>query len=116
MRLQPDFAEIDAGPQSCFDGPLASPLCRYLDEICARILIELVEFEIAVIIAGRLRDRSAVLDQANARALDAIDHAVRFRRHGAANETLRVAPEIAVVDARASAQFRLHHFETLLAR
>src|SRR5262245_52807515 len=35
LRLQPDLAEIDAGPESCFDGFLAPALRRYLDQIGA---------------------------------------------------------------------------------
>src|SRR2546430_8812328 len=114
-NLQPDLAEIDTGPQTRFDRFLASPFSRYFDDICARILVELVESEIAVVVARGFRDRSAILDEANARALDAVDHAIRLYRQRAADKAFRVAPEIAVIDARASAQFRLHHFEILFA-
>src|SRR6266487_5138045 len=115
-RLKPDLAEIDTGPQTRFDRFLASPFSRYFDDICARILVELVESEIAVIVARGFRDCSAILDEANARALDAIRHTVRLCRQRAADKAFRVAPEIAVIDARARAQFRLHHFEVLFAR
>src|SRR5215472_7466603 len=115
-RLQPDLAEIDAGPETRFDGFLVPALRRYLDQIRARALIELVEFEIAIIVARGLRDRSAILAEANTRALDAIDDAIRLRRQRAADEAFRVAPEIAVIDPRTAAQFGLHHFEMLFAR
>src|SRR5262245_50225863 len=115
-KLQPDFAEIDAGPETCFDGFLAPALRQYLDEIRARALVELVEFKIAIIVARRLRDRSAILTESNARALDAIDDTVRFRRQRAADEAFRVAPEIAVINPRTGAQFGFHHFEILFAR
>src|SRR6516165_9350172 len=114
--LKSDLAEIDAGPESCFDGFLAPALRRYLDEIRARAFIELVEFEVAIVIARRLRDRSAILAEANARALDAIDDAIHLRRQRAADEAFRVAPEIAVINPRAAAQLWLHHFQRLLAR
>src|SRR5262249_8792713 len=115
-RLQPDLAEIDTRAQLGFDRFLALPLRGDLDNIRPRILIELVESEIAVVVARRLRDRSAVLDEANACALDAVDRAVRLHRERAADETLRVTPEIAVIDAGARAQLRFHHVEVLFAR
>src|SRR5262249_46330001 len=115
-RLQPDLAEIDTRAQMGLDRFLAPPLRGNLDNIRARLLIEPIEFEIAVVVTGRLRDRSAVLDEANARALDAIDRAVRLRRERAADEAFRVAPEIAVIDAGTSAQLRFHHVEVLFAR
>src|SRR5262245_48681930 len=116
MRLQPDLAEIDAGPETGFDGFFAPALHRYLDDVRARALVELVEFEIAIIIARGLRDRSAILAEANARALDAIDDAIHLRRQRAADEAFRVAPEIAVVNPRMAAQFGFHHFEILFVR
>ena len=51
-----------------------------LDGIVARILVQPVEFEIAVIVGDGLRDRHAVLEQTDGRALDAVNHAVCFRR------------------------------------
>src|SRR5260370_2995105 len=78
--------------------------------------MELVEFEVAIVGARRLSDRSAILAEANARALDAIDDAIHLRRQGAADEALRVAPEIAIIHPGAGAQLGLHHFERLLAR
>src|SRR5262245_66287677 len=96
-KLQPDFAEIDAGPETCFDGFLAPALRRYLDEIRARALVELVEFKIAIIVARRLRDRSAILTEANARALDAIDDAVRLLCPHAAYEYIRAEHDIAYI-------------------
>src|SRR5262245_7921276 len=116
MRLQPDLAEIDAGPETGFDRFFAPALRRYLDDVRARALVELVEFEIAIVVACRLRDRSAILAEANARTLDAIDDAARLRRQRAADEAFRVAPEIAVINPRTGAQFGFHHFEILFAR
>src|SRR5260370_11513908 len=57
----PYFAEIDACPELGLDGLLAPALDRYLDDIGAGVLIELVEFEVAVVIAGGLRNGAAVL-------------------------------------------------------
>src|SRR5215469_15128365 len=102
-RLQPDLAEIDAGPETRFDGFLVPALRRYLEEIRARALVELVEFEIAIIVARGLRDRSAILAEANARALDAIDDATPCRSQRAADEVFLVAPHIAVRDPRTAA-------------
>ncbi len=56
------------------------------------------------------------MQQPHARALDAVDDAVRLRRHAAADEALRVAPQVAVVDARLRAELGLHHLEAFLAR
>src|SRR5262249_14534100 len=69
-----------------------------------------------VVVACGFRDQRAAPRQAHAGALDAIDRAVRLRRQRAANEALRIAPEVAVIDARRRPQFGLHHFEPLLAR
>src|SRR5215467_15042555 len=115
-RLQPDLAEIDAGPETRFDGFLAPARRRYFNQVRARAFVELVEFEIAIVVTRRLRDRSAILAEANARALDAIDDAIDFRRQRAADEALRVAPEIAVINPRAAAQLGLHHLQRLFAR
>src|SRR5262245_16970686 len=116
MRLQPDLAEIDAGTETGSDPFVAPALRRYLDDVRARALVELVEFEIAIIIARGLRDRSAILAETNARTLDAIDDAARLRRQRAADEAFRVAPEIAVINPRMAAQFGFHHFQILFAR
>src|SRR5262249_23256033 len=115
-RLQPDLAEIDAGPETRFDELLIPALRRYLDQIRARALVELVEFEIAIMVARGLRDRSAILAEANARTLDAIDDAIRLRRKRAADEAFRVPPEIAIITPRMGAQLGFHHFEILFAR
>src|SRR5262245_6279685 len=115
-RLQPDLAEIDTRAQMGLGRFLAPPFRGNLDNIRARLLIEPIKFEIAIVVARCLRDRSAVLDEANARALNAIDRAVRLRRERAADEAFRVAPEIAVIDAGTSAQLRFHHVEVLFAR
>src|SRR5262249_3502543 len=73
-------------------------------------------FEIAIVVARGLRDRSAILAEANARALDTINDAIRLRRQRAADEAFRVAPEIAVINPRTAAQFGFHHFQILFAR
>src|SRR2546428_9906456 len=115
-RLQPDLAEIDAGAEIGFDRFLGDSPDGNLDEVAAGILVELVEFEVAVIVAHGVGDRAAVLAEPNARALDAINAAVRLRRKRPADEAFRIAPEIAVIDARAAAQLGPHHFEALVAR
>src|SRR5215813_5783066 len=107
---------MDAGSETGFDGFFAPALRRYLDDVCARALVELVEFEIAIVVARRLRDRSAILTEANARTFDAIDDAIHLRRQRAADEAFRVAPEIAVINPRTGAQFGFHHLEILFAR
>src|SRR5579872_1691189 len=114
-RLQPDLAQIDADAETGFDG-LRPATGENLHRVAAGILVETIEFEIAVIVRSRHRDRRAVFQELHACALDAIDHAVLSLGHRAADEALRVAPEIAVIDARLRAKFRLHHFEILLPR
>src|SRR5262249_10332229 len=79
-------------------------------------LIEPVELEVAVIVARRFRQERPALHQPNARALDAIDGTIRLCGERTADEAFRIAPQIAIVDARPRAQFGLHHFEALLAR
>src|SRR6266851_7466148 len=101
------LAEIDACPEPGLDTLFAAALGRYLDRIGAGVFIELVELEVAVIVAGGFRNGAAVLVETNARAFNAIHHAVALGRERAADEAFRVAPEIAVVDARAGAQFAL---------
>ena len=113
--LQPDFTEIDAGAEIGFDG-LGVAAGKDLHSVAARILVELVEFEVAVIVCRRQCDRGAVLDQLDAGALDAIDDAVSFLGERAADETLRIAPQIAIIDPRLRAKLGLHHFEILLLR
>src|SRR5262245_9302084 len=115
-NLQPDFAEIDARTELRLDRPLGAAGGGNLDEVRTGILVQLVEFEVAVVVAHRLRDGPAVLAEADARAFDAIDDAVRLGRQRAADEAFRIAPEIAVVDTRLGPGFRLHHLEPLLAR
>src|SRR5262249_4605556 len=113
---QPALSELDAGTETGFDGFFAPALRRYLDDVRARALVELVEFEIAIIIARRLRDRSASLAESNARALDAIDDAIHVGRQRAADKAFRVAPEIPVINPRTGAQFGFHPLEILFAR
>src|SRR5580692_1973405 len=114
-RLHHDLAEIDAGAEVGFYG-LGAAAGENLHRIAAGILVELVEFEVAVIVGGRYRDRNAVLDQLDARALDAIDDAVPGLGDRAADEAFGIAPQIAIIDARFRIQLRLHDFEMLLAR
>src|SRR2546421_9758549 len=85
-----------------------------LDHVAAGILVELVELEVAVVVAGGLRDGAAILQQAYAGAFEAVDHAVRLDRERAADEAFRVAPEIAVIDPRLAPKVRPHHLEPLL--
>src|SRR5439155_14562413 len=87
-----------------------------LDRIGARALVELVEFEIPVVVAGRLRDQRAVAQQPYARALQVIDAAIRLRRERAADEAFRIAPQVSVVDPRLAGELGPHHFEALSAR
>src|SRR5579863_6862851 len=97
--LQPDLAQIDAGAEA--DVYRLRPATgENLYRIVAGILVELVEFKITVIVSRRHRDRRAVSEKLHARAFDAVDHAVLFFGHRAADEAFRVAPEITVVDAR----------------
>src|SRR5262249_27872198 len=49
-------------------------------------------------------------------ALDAIDDPARFRRERATDEAFRIAPQVAVIDARLRAELGPHHFKALLAR
>src|SRR5262245_20149531 len=114
--LQTDLAEIDARAELRLHRPLGASRGGNLDEVGTGILVQLVEFEVAVIVAHGLRHDPAALAEANARALDAIDDAVRLRRERAADEALRIAPKIAVVDPWLGPGFRLHHLEPFLAR
>src|SRR5579863_7532852 len=101
--LQPDLAQIDADVEVDVYR-LRSAAGENLHRIVAGILVELVEFEIPVIVRRRHRDRRAVPEKLHARALDAIDHAVLLFGHRAADKAFRVAPEITVVDARLCAE------------
>src|SRR5580700_4987272 len=73
--LQPDLAQIDAGAERGLERPGAAA-GENLHGVAAGILVELVEFEIAVIVGGGHRHRHAVLDQLDAGAFDAVDDAV----------------------------------------
>src|ERR1700685_4079316 len=87
--LHHDLAEIDAGPEIGFHG-LGPAAGENLHAIAAEILVELIEFEVAVIVGRRHRDRNAVLDQLDARALDAIDDAVLGLGDRAADEAFGI--------------------------
>src|ERR1700683_4239251 len=113
--LHRDLAEIDAGPEICFHG-LGPAAGENLHAIAAGILVELIEFEVAVIVGRRHRDRNAVLDQLHARALDATAATVFRFGDRAADEAFGITPQVAIVDPRFRVQLRLHHFEILLAR
>src|SRR5712672_2575455 len=113
-HLHPYLTEIDARSElrvHC----LGAAVRRYFDHVFARTLVELVELEIPVTVAGGLRDQAAVLEQSYAGALDAVDDAVCLRRDAAADETFRIAPQIAVVDPRLAGELGPHDFEALLA-
>src|SRR5262245_34850423 len=112
--LQADLAEVDAHTKLGLDSLLAMALGLDLDDISAGILVELVKFEVAVVVALQLGDRLAVADEPHSGTLDAVDNAVRLRRHRAADEALRIAPEIAVIDARLGAEVVTHDFETFI--
>src|SRR4051812_14876676 len=113
--LQTNIAEIDADAEpgvECF----LPAFGRDFDLISPGVLCELVEFEIAIVISGRRGDRLAALEQPHGGALDAVDDVIGFRRHRAADEAGRVAPEIAIIDACLSGEIGPHHFEPLVAR
>src|SRR4029077_20987849 len=114
-RLYHDLAEIDAGAEIGFHG-LGPAAGENLHGIAAGILVESIEFEVAVIIGGRPRDRNAVLDQLHAGALDAVDDAVLGLGHRTADEAFGIAPQVAVIDARLGAELGLYPFEIFLAR
>src|ERR1051325_515064 len=99
--LESDLAEIDAVAELRRDGFPASSGRLDLDRVGARVPVELVELEVAVVVARRLGHGAAVLHQPHLRALDAVDHAALLGRHRAADEAFCVAPEVAVPDARA---------------
>src|ERR1700731_3964244 len=110
MKLQPDLAEIGAGAERDIHG-LGAAAAKDLHGITAGFLVEPVEFEVAVIVGGGHRDRGAVPDQLHAGALDAIDRAVLLLGDRAADEALRIAPQVAVIDPRLRADVGLHDFE-----
>src|SRR5712671_7486349 len=114
--LQPDLAQIDALAELRLDR-LPGPAGRLdLDRIGAGALVELVELEIPVVVARRLRHRLAGLQEPDFGALDAVDGAALLGRQRAADEAGRIAPEIAVVDARPGAELGLDHRQSLVAR
>src|SRR5258705_1319834 len=114
--LQPDLAQIDALAELRLDR-LPGPAGHLdLDGVGAGAFVELVELEIPVVVARRLRPRLAGLQEPDFRALDAIDGAALLGRQRAADEAGRIAPEIAVVDARQGAELGLHHRKPLVAR
>src|SRR5262249_53958314 len=112
----PDLAEIDADPQGGGDRLWLSPRRRNFDCVVARVLVELVELEVAVVVARCLGNDRTVVQQPYACALDAIDDPARFRRERATDEAFRIAPQVAVIDARLRAELGPHHFKALLAR
>src|SRR5208282_4112645 len=64
----------------------------------------------------RHRYGGSILDELHAGALDAVDDTVLLLGDRAADETFRVAPEVAIEDPRFCAELGLHHFEVLFAR
>src|SRR5215813_15632246 len=113
-ELHSNLAQIDARAEFGLDRLLPAVLVRDFDDIYARILVELVKFEVAVVVTCRLSHDSAVLEEPHTRALDAVDDAVRFGRDRSANEAFRVAPEIAIIDPRLRGEFGTHHLESFV--
>src|ERR1051325_113623 len=113
--LQPDLAQGNARAEAGVEH-LGAAECHHGNGVAARILVELVELEVAVVVGGGARDGLAVLDQMDVRALDAIDHAAHFRRDAATDEAFAVAPEVAVIDPRLGFCFGVHHLEAFVAR
>src|SRR5262249_14973690 len=110
-ELDKNLAQVDARAEFCLDCFLPAVLVRDFDHIYSRVLVELVKFEVAVVVVCRLAHASAVREEPAARALDAIDAASAFGGDRTANEAFRVAPEIAVIDPRLGGEFGTHHLE-----
>src|SRR3974390_1992295 len=81
----------------------------------AGILVEPVELEVAVIVRRRHRNASAILDELDAGAFDAVDNAILLPGNRAADEAFGVAPQVAVIAPRFCAKLGLHPFEPLVA-
>src|SRR5262245_17368543 len=88
-----DLAQIDAFAKLRFDRLLLAALAD-LDHIGAGVFLELVELEVAVVIACGLRHHLAILRKLHARAFNAVDYAAHLGRDAAADEGSRIAPEI----------------------
>src|SRR6267142_229786 len=114
-KLQSYLAQVDAFAEFGVHA-LLLPAFGNLHHIGARALLELVELEVAIVVGRRFRHHLAALQKLDACALDAVDDAIDLRRNAAADEAGRIAPEVAVVDARLAAQLRPHHLELVLAR
>src|SRR5215831_2516384 len=114
-RLESDLTQIDAFAELGVDCSLLTALGD-LDHVGAGVLLELVELEVAVVVARCLRHHLAALQELYAGSLNTVDDAVGFGRDAAADEAGGIAPEIAVVDPRLGAELGSFHFEALLAR
>src|SRR5579883_1247086 len=114
--LQSDLAEADAVAELRVDDLLRPPRRLDLERVGAGILVEVVELEVAVVVAPRLRDRAAILHEPHLGALDTVDRAVLLGRDRAADEALGVTPQIAVPHARARAELRPHGLQRLVGR
>src|SRR5215813_4841940 len=89
LQLETDLTQIDACSELRLDRRLRAARGCDLDRVAAGVLLELVELEVPVIVAHRLGHDAAVLDEPHARALDAVDRAIRLGRQRAADEALR---------------------------
>src|SRR5579859_279236 len=85
----PDFAEIDAGPQIDLENFRAAG-GEDLNGIASRILIQPIEFKVAEIVRGGHRERGAVFDKLHACAFDAVDDALPLLGDRAADEAFRI--------------------------
>src|SRR5262249_39887314 len=97
-ELDKNLAQVTPRADFCLDCFLPAVLVRDFDHVYSRVLVELVKFEVAVVVACRLGHDSAVLEEPDARALDAIDDASGFGRDPTPNEPFPVPPQIPVID------------------
>src|SRR5215467_12401629 len=92
-KLDSYLTQIDAFAELGVHGFLLAALGD-LDHISAGVFLELVELEVAVVVARRLSHHLAALHELHACTLDAVDDAVGFARDAAADEASRITPEI----------------------
>src|SRR5262245_34600610 len=85
--LDSDFAKAKAGAKHGIDGS-GLAVGTDFDGVAARVLVELVEFEVAVVVGGGVGDHGAALEQPHARALDTVDHPAGLARHRTGDEAL----------------------------
>src|SRR5208282_6196650 len=91
-------------------------LGRDLHDIAPRVLVEPIKPEVAEVIAHRFSNGEVILHKPYLRTLNAVHTLTAIGRDSAADEAFRVAPQVAVIDARPGVKLGLHHFELLLAR